>query len=216
MIPVTLETARLSWKPILEDTFMKLFSIFLLAGAVLSAAPIGTTRVTLVNAGSPLVDDGHYYVGPYTLSINGSNIAAMCVDVLDESNVGDSWVASLSQVGGDISSTYRPTEAMQYEQEAYLYSLITQAGADRVDIQHAAWSVTDPGYAINSAAQAYVTLAQNNYAAMNFSDYELVSSANGPHEQEFLVCTPEPGSLTLLGVGLLLSGFLARRKFARN
>ncbi len=194
---------------------MKLFSLFLLAGAVLAAAPIGTTQVTLVNAGSPLADDGQYYVGPYTLSINGSNIAAMCVDVSDESNVGNSWTASLSQVGGDISHTYHPTEAVQYEEEAYLYSLITKPGADRVDIQHAAWSITDAGYAINSAAQSFVTLAQNNYGKMDFSGYELVSSTGCTREQEFMVASPEPGSLTLLGAGLLLSGFLARRKFVQ-
>ena len=141
---------------------MKLFSLFLLAGAVLSAAPLA--QVSLVNAGSPLVDDGQYYVGPYTLSINGQNVAAMCVDFQDESYVGDTWTASLSQVGGNLSATYHADDAVQYKEEAYLYSLLTLPGADRVDIQHAAWSITDPGYSINAAAQVYANLALANYA----------------------------------------------------
>lgn len=191
---------------------MKLVSLFLLAGALVSAAPIATTQVTLVNAGSPLADDGHYYVGPYTLSINGQNVAAMCVDVLDESHVGDSWLATLSHVDGDISLTYHPDEAIQYKEEAYLYSLITRPGAERVAIQHAAWFLTDPGYAIDAAAQGYVTLAQNNYAGMDFSGFELVSSSVGTREQEFIVATPEPDSIMLLGAGALLLGGIWKRK----
>jgi hypothetical protein len=197
---------------------MKLVSIFLLAGAVLSASPIPavtTAQVSLTNAGSPLMDDGKYYVGPYTLSINGQNVAAMCVDVSDESYVGQKWTAALSQVGGNISSTYHADDAVQYEEEAYLFSLITQAGADRVDIQHAAWYITDTSYSINSAAQAYVTQAQNDYSQINFSNYEIVSgTGSGTRAQEFLVSSaPEPASLTLLGAGLLLGGLgVLRRK----
>jgi hypothetical protein len=199
---------------------MKLISIFLLAGALVSASPITvatTAQISLVNAGSPLADDGKYYVGPYTISINGQNVAAMCVDVMDESKIGDTWTAALTQVGGDLSSTYHPDDAVQYKEEAYLYSLITQPGADRVDIQHAAWFITDSAYVIDAAAQAYVTQAQNNYAGMNFSGFELVSSTNTPHEQEFMVSsTPEPASVALLGAGLLLAGLVGRKKFVKS
>ncbi len=48
---------------------MKIVATFLFMGALLSATPI--TQVKLVNAGSPLKSDGHYYVSPYTLSVDG-------------------------------------------------------------------------------------------------------------------------------------------------
>lgn len=170
------------------------------------------TQVKLVNAGSPLEDDGQYYVGPYTLQINGDNMPVLCVDFQDESWVGDIWSANISQVGGDISLTYHPADTVQYEEEAYLYHLITQPNADRVDIQHAAWAITDPNYNPNAAAQTYINLAVANYSQMNFNGYEIISSANNPHEQEFMTMTPEPASLALFGGGLLAFGSFFRRR----
>ena len=144
----------------------------------------------------------------------------MCVDANDESYVGQTWTAAISQVGGDISSTYHPDEAVQYKEEAYLFNLITQPGADRIDIQHAAWSITDPAWSIDSAAQSFVTQAENHYADMDFSGFELVSSVSGdPRAQEFMVSSaPEPGSLTLLGAGLMLgaAGLVRRKKLVQQ
>jgi hypothetical protein len=191
----------------------KLAFSFLLAAGLLCASPISTT-VKLVDAGHPLLDDGHYYVGPYDLLINGQTVAALCVDFSDHTSTGESWTAYLSQVGGDISKTYHSSFGVQYEEEAYLFSLITQPGADRIDIQHAAWAITG-GYTANSAAQHYVDLAAANYSTLNLAGYEIVSGINyDNHEQEFLIHTapsaPEPASLGLFGLGLA-GAFAARR-----
>jgi hypothetical protein len=94
-----------------------------------------------------------------------------------------------------------------YTEEAYLYNLITTKGADRIDIQHAAWNITDPNYKINAAAQAFVQQARTNSAGMNLAGFQILSAKNG-NEQEFLIwnpfcAAPEPSSFTMLG-GLLL------------
>ena len=199
---------------------MKLFFTLLFAGSVLFAAPV--TQVTLVNAGSPLVSDGSYYVGPYTLQVNGQNTPVMCVDFLDDSRVGDKWSANISTVGGDISKTYHPADTVQYEEEAYLFSQIIKPNADRLDIQHAAWNITDSAYSIDSAAQSWVNQAMQNYQNVSFQNYELISDVyqGSGREQEFLtmVASPEPAPAFLLSgcFGIALMIFGASKKWRKS
>jgi len=198
---------------------MKLFTTFLIAAAALSAAPI--TQVKLVNAGTPLdvvnkvTIDGttkwNVDIGPYTLQMNGQNMAAMCIDFFDESNVGDTWSAYVTQVGSsNLSNTYHPTDGQEYEEEAYIYSQIIAPGADRTGLQEAAWDImaygiTNSSYKYLIGDNSYIDAALSNYNKINLSGYEIVSDTVAGCEQEFLVAAPEPGSLMLLGAGLLVA-----------
>ncbi len=206
----------------------KTFLSFILFGAVLSAAPV---NVTLQNAGNGAVDStGRYYVGPYTLTLNGVSTPAMCVDDFIDNPLGASWQANETKANAsDFSNTYLGnsgttieglsfTSAQVYQAEAYLFSLITKPGADQADIQEAAWYIMDPTsntYANNNGVQNYLESAYYNSPNFDVSGYSIVSNLNKGATQEFMVANaPEPASFALFGAGLFVAGFarFARRK----
>lgn len=212
---------------------MKFILIFLFAGMLAVSSPlVGTANVTLVNAGNG-VNDGSYYVGPYTLDINNKNYAVMCVDFLDDSYIGATWKAAFTDLSPnttDFSNTYvgqgnnSSNAKTIYEEEAYLYSMIvnTNDPTARINIQHAAWSLTDPNYALNAGSAAELQVAENNYNSGAFQaqlwTYEVVSdTSKSGRQQEFLVSSaPEPRSLALFGAGLLLLTGLLRKVRRKN
>jgi hypothetical protein len=204
---------------------MKFFTTCFLSlcatAGVLSATPVNTFTATLLNVGSPLLTDKNSAaVGPYTLKINGVSYAALCMDDSDTAILGTSYSAYETQVGTDLSKTYNPTFTTQYKEEAYLMSLILKPGADRIDIQDAAWSITDSSYKVSKTAATFVSLAASNYQTIDFSKFFIVSDVNKNdcgRQQEFLInqtasaASPEPATMLLMGGGLLVAG-VARRK----
>lgn len=198
----------------------------ILFGGLLQASPV---NVTLLNAGNGAIDStGRYYVGPYNLTINGIVTPAMCMDDFVEDNLGDKWSANVTAANSsDFSSTYLGnggetlngkfyTSAQIYNAEAYLFSLITQPGADQADIQEAAWLIMDssnPTYVGNAGVQSYFLAATNNSDSFNSSGFSIISDVNKFGAQEFMVATPtpEPTTIVLLGSGLLLLGAARRR-----
>lgn len=203
----------------------------LLSSLLSTAAMFASTTVTLTNIPSTAAKIDGIEVSPYSISVNGNTMQAMCVDPFDFVSKNESWNANLSTVGGDISKTYRPTEAVQYEEATYLYNQITQSGItaqQQIDLQKAVWTIVTPGYQNNSsflgfgktewapdaASDAYVADAQAKYntSGIDFSKYQIISSVDMNHKvQEFMVGpnvapTPEPASCAMLGGGLAILG----------
>ncbi len=194
---------------------MKLISIFLFAGALLSASPVAN----LVNAGTPLLASGNDYVGPYGLTLNGTLYAALCVDDKDWGSLNDPWNVNITSISsGNFSNTYNSTKGQEYMEDAWILSQITQPGADRIDLQHAAWDIMDLGITTSTqltsdvsstdGAYNFISQALTGYSSLSLSDYEILSDCNtgNGREQEFIICTPEPESVALLGMGLLVAG----------
>lgn len=171
------------------------------------------------------------YVFPYNFSYNGSafTVPLMCVSYYDHISVGESWTATITQIAGNT----------QYEEAAYIFSLAAAPGASADTIAEAQWANWDLFETNESSAaflsgvvpsnyQSDVTTILNNatsYVAANpnsslYSDYEVFIPLSGwpsgdSTPQTFIgdSPTPEPGSLVLLGTGMLgLATTLYRRK----
>lgn len=202
-------------------------SLFLF-GAVLSAAPV---NVTFVNAGTPVVYAYGADVGPYTLNINGKNVAAMCMD--DFLYVSGTWSANETVANSsNLNNTYQGntsktilghsyTGSQLYTAEAYLFSEITKSGADRGDIQEAAWAIMDSNTLAslvnskNTNVLNFVSDAIGHSSSFNASGYTIVSQVGAHNEQEFMIASaPEPSTYALFGSGILAVALsrLRRRK----
>ena len=194
------------------------------AAGIVSATPVKTVQADLVNVGSPLLQ-GNVYVGPYTLNVNGTNFAALCIDFQDHATVGTTYSAYETNLSSNsLSNTYNPTWSKQYQEEAYLMTLIVKPNADRTDIQDAAWAITDSKFKASTSAQSFINLALANYTTVDLSTFDIISGVDpncDDRTQEFLidpsanVATPEPSTMLLMGGGLLVAG-LAGRKMAKK
>ena len=198
---------------------LSLLSIFAL-GTVLSAAPV---TVTFVNGGNPGESDSRGYpVGPYTLTVNGVNVAAMCMDDFKYSS--GTWEANVTEANSrDLSNTYlhngstsvggtKYYNAQIYKAEAYLFSQIIKPDADRVSLQDAAWAIMDPDsykYVYSSketTVENDIHTALKNAPTFDASAFGIITEAGGDSQQEFIysTATPEPASVALLAGGLLM------------
>jgi hypothetical protein len=182
------------------------------------------------------VSEGGYYVGPYTLVVNGETMLGLCVDFYHQSTVGHTWGAFETPVTATgMNNTYVYQEnatnpnvnaitQQTYEEEAYLYLQIVTAllPSERIAIQEAAWSITDAGFNISKdpQAQLWVAAAENpsNYLNVNLASIVIYSDVKGINggEQEFIALpvnvVPEPAAIGLLAGLLALVCGAARRK----
>jgi hypothetical protein len=159
---------------------------------------------------------GNDYVYPYNFSINGSSTLTplMCLSFTQDISQGESWQATIAQVVGNTN----------YEEAAYIFSMAASTGASPTtvaDAQWANWELFDPGASGSlpgSVSQTDVTTILNNaatYVAANpnsnlYSEYVVYlpvagSQSEGGLPQNMIGDSPapEPGSLILLGTGML-------------
>jgi hypothetical protein len=171
-------------------------------------------------------NDGQYYVSPYYGTMNGQPVTLFCDDMINEVTFWQKWDANVTNLatavgtndfsqtryGGVTTSAVFGNPAQAYEEAAWLTTQFASSPGDLVNLQYALWDIMNPGVRGNGNAdvQNWLTMAGQNYGTINLSNFEIVTNC-GPlmltgQVQEFIVQTPEPGTLALLICGMLAVG----------
>jgi hypothetical protein len=195
----------------------------LLVGMILVPFAYADGTVSMVFTGVNGANDGQYYVSPYYGTMNGQPVTLFCDDIINEVTFWQKWDAnvtnlatavntnnfSLTRYGSVTGSAVLGNPALAYEEAAWLTTQFASNPADLVNLQYALWDIMNPGARGNGNAdvQNWLTMAGQNYGTINLSNFEIVTNC-GPltltgQVQEFIVQTPEPGTLALLICGML-------------
>lgn len=192
-----------------------LFATFLLLMAA-SSLPAAAGTVSMQFTG---VSGGHSYASaytyPYDLRVNGGpNQWMMCISYDEHISAGETWKATVVNVGSLDPNTYLP----DYE-AAFLFKMAEADHGSDPRINAAAWWLLEGAPSLNTGAQSLELLAQGQtYSKGEFSDVLLYTPIPGSQSgtlgtpQTFLANTPEPASLALFGSGALGIGGLLRRR----
>jgi len=204
--------------------------------ALLSFSPMkayaDTDMSSLYYYGPGPQSSGIGYVYPYYFNIDGSATLTplMCISFTLDIEPGESWQADIFKAGGSTP------EDQYYEEMVYLFSRATAPGVTQDQLneaQWAAWDLSDPGDSnfladwvpsgywstVTTLLSDASTFATDNPNSSLYSDYVIYAPVSGTWptndgEPQYLVgFAPEPGSLILLGTGMLgFAAFLYRRK----
>jgi hypothetical protein len=216
-----------------------LFIVLAVALSLASSAKADTVSITLTGVSGGV--QGNVYTSPYYATIgNTANVPIVCDDYSHDVYIGESWIASVSTFA-DLSNTRfgNQANALQlYDEAAYLFNALSQVPSQIGNISFALWAIFDPsdvttsagwttgGNAINpTSAAGWLANAQGQtYTAGEFSNFEVLTpctqssqglvcpSTLSTSPQEYLVRTPEPSTVLLLGIGLLAVLMFKRRE----
>ncbi len=184
-------------------------SLILVAALLFANAPAvaGPIDVQFASVGGQ--NQNGYYTYPYFVTMNnGPATAASCDDFYDNMSVGDMWQAHMTELSSAHVKQTMFGDLQEYQEAAYLLMHIN--GNDEGqwgDINWAIWKVfdpnLDPGAGHRDAVNSWLELAQTaDLSNVDFSGVEILTP-NQPGYQELLINNPEPGTLLLVGGGLL-------------
>jgi hypothetical protein len=162
---------------------------------------------------------------PYTVAINGITgpVQVMCDDYIHGGTPGQTWLANITNLGtqgiGDARFNLMADALTLYKEAGWilLQTPITSPG-EYADMNYAVWHIFDSAAPLAPGALVWLNAAQAEAAlgfpGVPFNDVFIITpldqydpNLNDP--QEFLTIdpklgtTPEPGTLLLLGTGLV-------------
>ena len=209
----------------IPESVMKNFKKLVLAAAVvvLFMAPCAFADSVVTFNGSYSFGNNGVGIPPYGGTLDGQAAEFYCVDYSHDISGGDSWDAIVTPVTTNpagYGSTYLQSETDYLE---FVWLIEQEMGTDPANQdaiaadQWAIWSVSggnDPYTGPTDSASYLLSEAQTAVAdGFNGAGWEILTpdSANGSYGQEFLVQTPEPSALALVGIGLFGLFFVKRR-----
>lgn len=198
---------------------VSLLLLALLLAAVTANADTVAVQLKGVNGAS----NNGYYIDPYFGNVNGNLTTLWCVDFKHEVWVGDQWQANVTTIADtsdfsktNLFATYGVQTETIYKEIAWL---ITNFNKDAASAQWVIWDLSMASTGANAAGHAncntLLQAAVANASSVNTGGWSILTNVNlsqTNHWQEFVV-TPEPGTIMLLGTGLVsLGAFMRRRK----
>jgi hypothetical protein len=198
-------------------------ALIVAAGVLMFMAPRAFADNVVDFNGSYAFGNNGVGIPPYGGTLNGQAEEFYCVDFSHDISSGDSWDVAITPItnSANYSGTYlftgsNATTETIYEEFAWLITQ-EQASSNQNAIaadQWAIWSLSggsDPYSGSESAATLLAAASAAVSGGYTAQGWEILTPDNGTHGQEFLVQTPEPGSLALLGIGLCAMLFFVKR-----
>lgn len=193
-------------------TYLVLLAI--LASVACLAAPIIDN---LHYMGYPAgLTDGSYYVGLAKGDLAGDGLGPFpmwCVDPTHRVSKSDWDVAIRPLTAAGIAGNGMGYSLLELQTMAVLGSGFNNTNPNDKMIQHAIWSLVD-GRSLTVGEQTLLTTAQALVSSFNFNGYVLLDplECGGQSMMTKMSSTvPEPGTLALVGLGLVAAAYLSRR-----